>query len=183
MNGPQVCTISIRALNIAASRSARRTDRMSDYKGSGISAYNTIKLGARTRCLRCPRAWVTFISAAHPHIVDAKFTEFNPLAEKLYPTRHTTIGSVIDAGLRIHAFCLDCSHNEDLDLSAVARKLGRNCSSLPMHLVPKLVCSNCGGKNVGTVLAPAEQELPKRQVDHVSEEWRARHGDGSEGEN
>lgn len=34
------------------------------------------------------------------------------LTEKIYPTRHTTIGSVIDTGLRIHAFCLDCRHAE-----------------------------------------------------------------------
>jgi hypothetical protein len=90
-----------------------------------------------------------------------------PLAEKLYPTRHTTIGSVIDAGLRIHAFCLDCGHDEDVDLSEVARKLGRKHSSLPVHLVPKLVCSLCGSKNVGTVLAPVEEIIPEQQVRYV----------------
>jgi hypothetical protein len=89
------------------------------------------------------------------------------LAEKLYPTRHTTIGSIIDAGLRIHAFCLDCGHDEDLDLGEVARRLGRKHSSLPVHLVPKLVCSKCGSKNVGTVLAPAGADIPEGQVQHV----------------
>lgn len=93
------------------------------------------------------------------------------MAEKLYPTRHTTIGSIIDAGLRIHAFCLDCGHDKDLDLREIARKLGRKHSSLPMHLVPKLVCSNCGSKNVGTVLAPAAEEIPAKQVDHVRARW------------
>jgi hypothetical protein len=95
------------------------------------------------------------------------------LAEKLYPTRHTTIGSIIDAGLRIHAFCIDCSHDEDLDLREVARKLGRKHSSLPVHLVPKLVCSNCGSKNVGTVLVPADKAAPEEQVEHIRQIWQS----------
>lgn len=96
------------------------------------------------------------------------------VAEKFYPTRHTTIGSVIDAGLRIHAFCLDCGHDEDLDLKEVARELGRKHSSLPVYLVPKLFCRNCGGKNVGTVLAPVDQDAPAHQVQHVSGAWQAK---------
>lgn len=100
------------------------------------------------------------------------------MAEKFYPTRHMTIGSVIDAGLRIHAFCLDCGHDEDVDLTEVARKLGRKHSSLPVHLVPKLVCSNCGSKNVGTVLAPADEAVPSEQVKHVCKNWKAADNDG-----
>jgi hypothetical protein len=102
----------------------------------------------------------------------AKVREFNPLAEKLYPTRHTTIGSIIDAGLRIHAFCFDCGHDEDLDLGEVARRLGRTHSSLPVHLVPRLVCSSCGSKNVGTVLAPSEADLPDEHVEHIRRSWK-----------
>jgi hypothetical protein len=89
------------------------------------------------------------------------------VAEKFYPTRHTTIGSIIDAGLRIHAFCLDCGHDQDLDLGEVARRLGRKHSSLPVHLVPKLICSNCGSKSVGTLLAPADKPVPPDQIDHI----------------
>lgn len=96
------------------------------------------------------------------------------MAEKFYPTRHTTIGSVIDAELKIHAFCLDCGHDEDLDLTKVAHKLGLKHSSLPVHLVPKLVCSACGSKNVGTVLAPADGAAPADQVEHVKDEWAGR---------
>lgn len=96
------------------------------------------------------------------------------LKEKLYPTKHVTIGSIIDAGLRIHGFCLDCGHDEDLDLREIARRLGRKHSSLPVHLVPKLVCGQCGSKNVGTVLAPAEKDVPKDQVEHVRAKWRER---------
>lgn len=96
------------------------------------------------------------------------------MAEKLYPTRHTTIGAVIDAGLKIHAFCLECGHSEDVDLTEVARKLGRKHSSLPVHLVPKLVCSKCGSKNVGTVLAPTDRDAPSGQLDHVKKKWNSR---------
>jgi hypothetical protein len=65
-----------------------------------------------------------FDSTGQCPVVEAKVREFNPLAEKLYPTRHIKIGSAIDAGLRIHAFCLDCGHDEDLDLREVPRKEG-----------------------------------------------------------
>jgi hypothetical protein len=47
------------------------------------------------------------------------------LVEKFYPTRHTTIGSVIDAGLRIHAYCYDCGFDRDVDLERVGGELGR----------------------------------------------------------
>ena len=83
-------------------------------------------------------------------------------------------------GLRIHAFCLDCGHDEDLNLSEVARKLGRKHSSLPVHLVPKIYCSACGGKNVGTVLAPADEVVPDDQIKHAKAKWRGRdRSDGS----
>lgn len=94
------------------------------------------------------------------------------MAERLYPTKHTTIGSIIDAGLKIHGFCLDCGHEEDLDLDEIARLLGRNQSSLPVHLVPKLVCSICGSKNVGTVLVAADKMSARKDINHVKEEWR-----------
>jgi hypothetical protein len=85
-----------------------------------------------------------------------------------------TIGAVIDAGLAIHAFCLACGHDEDVDLAAVAQRLGRDQSSLPVHLVPKLVCSRCGSKNVGMVLAPDGKAVPGEQLAHVMREWDRR---------
>ena len=95
------------------------------------------------------------------------------MAEKLYPTRHTTIGSVIDAGLRIRGTCFDCYHSEDIDLQELAHKLGRKFSSLPMYLVPKLVCSQCGSKHVGTALVPADADVPDEQMQHVRERLQA----------
>jgi hypothetical protein len=96
------------------------------------------------------------------------------VVEKHYPTRHTTIGSVIDAGLKIHGFCLDCGHDAEIDLAEVARKLGRKHSSLPMFLVPKVHCDVCKSKNVGTYLADAEATIPTEHGEHVAKVWRSK---------
>lgn len=96
------------------------------------------------------------------------------MAEKRYPTRHTTIGSVIDAGLRIRGFCLDCGRDAEIDLAEVARKLGRKHSSLPMFLVPKIHCDVCKSKNVGTYLADADATVPKEHREHVEKVWRSK---------
>jgi len=93
------------------------------------------------------------------------------LAEKFYPTRHTTIGAVIDAGLGIKAFCLDCGHTEHVDIALMERKLGRKFSVLPVHLVPKLLCSRCGSKNVGMTLVAEHAEPAADQIDHLKVEW------------
>lgn len=96
------------------------------------------------------------------------------MVEKRYPTRHTTIGSVIDAGLKIHGFCLDCGHDAEIDLAEVARKLGRKHSSLPMYLVPKVPCAVCGSKNVGTYLADADATVPAEHKEHVKQIWHGK---------
>lgn len=90
-----------------------------------------------------------------------------PLAEKYYPTRHTTIGAVMDAGLHIHAFCVDCGFDRDMDLERVAGELGRKQSVLPVHLVPKLHCPQCGSKNVATVLVAEGSDVSAEQIPHL----------------
>jgi hypothetical protein len=95
------------------------------------------------------------------------------VVEKFYPTRHTTIGSVIDAGLGILAFCLDCEYAHEVDLDRFARELGREQSVLPVHLVPKLHCPNCGSKRVGTALIQPTTEVPAEHIEHVRMRWRA----------
>ena len=93
------------------------------------------------------------------------------MVEKRYPTRHTTIGSVIDAGLAIRGFCLDCGHDAEIDLAELARKLGRKHSSLPVFLVPKVHCDVCKSKNVGTYLANTEVDIPAEHRDHIAKVW------------
>lgn len=96
-----------------------------------------------------------------------------PLAEKFYPTRHTTIGAVIDAGLHIHAFCFECGFDQDMDLGRVAGELGLNQSVLPVHLVPKLHCPQCHSKNIATVLVTEGSDVSAEQIQHLKERRRS----------
>lgn len=89
------------------------------------------------------------------------------LTEKFYPTRHTTIGAVIDAGLRIHAYCFECGFDKEVDLGRVAGELGRDQSVLPVHLVPKLHCPQCHSKNIGTVLVAQGSNVTDEQLGHL----------------
>lgn len=89
------------------------------------------------------------------------------MSEKFYPTRHTTIGAVIDAGLHIHAFCFECGFDQDMDLERVAGELGRKQSVLPVYLVPKLHCPRCGSKNLATVLVTEGSEVSAEQIQHL----------------
>ena len=94
------------------------------------------------------------------------------MVEKIYPTRHTTIGSLLNAQLGLFAFCVDCDYGHDVDLERYAEELGRDQSVVPVHLVPKLHCPVCGSKNVGTVLVQPGAEVPSDQIEHVRLQWR-----------
>jgi hypothetical protein len=91
------------------------------------------------------------------------------LAEKFYPTRHATIGAVMDAGLHIHAFCFECGFDQDIDLERVAGELGLNQSVLPVHLVPKPHCPQCQSKNTATVLVTEGSDVSAEQIQHLKE--------------
>lgn len=94
------------------------------------------------------------------------------MAEKFYPTKQTTIGAVMDAGLHIHAYCFDCGYDQDVDLNRVAGELGRDQSVLPVYLVPKLHCPQCHNKNVGTVLVTEGSEVTSDQIEHLKSRRR-----------
>lgn len=93
------------------------------------------------------------------------------------PTRHTTIGSLIDDGLGIFAYCLDCEFGHEVDLERYARDLGRKQSVLPVHLVPKLRCPDCRSKNVAMVLVHPGGDVSAEQKRHVMAQWRAPYRD------
>lgn len=67
-----------------------------------------------------------------------------------------TIGELIDGGYKLGAFCNnpDCEHHVDLNLPALAERLGRDHGCMHSDLVPKLRCSQCGGKNISIQLRP-----------------------------
>lgn len=100
------------------------------------------------------------------------------MAEKFYPTRHTTLGSIMDAGLAIHAFCFECGFDQEIDLERVSGELGRRQSALPVYLVPKLHCPQCGSKNIGTMLVTEGSEVRSEQIEHL----KGHQNDSREGE-
>ena len=91
------------------------------------------------------------------------------MAEKFYPTRHTTIGAVIDAGLHIHAYCFECGFDQDMDLERVSSELGRDQSALPVYPVPKLHCPQCHSKKIATVLVTEGSDVSAEQIQHLIE--------------
>lgn len=112
-----------------------------------------------------------FDSANRVPIVGPSPREFK-LAEKFYPTRHTTLGAVMDAGLAIHAFCFEYGFDQEIDLDRVSGELGREQSSLPVYLVPKLHCPQCLSKNVGTMLVTEGSSVSSEQIEHLKSQHR-----------
>ena len=65
----------------------------------------------------------------------------------------TTLGAMIDGGYTLAATCNECPNYVELDLPALALKLGRDHGSMHSELVPKLRCSCRGSENVGLRLS------------------------------
>ena len=67
-----------------------------------------------------------------------------------------TLGSLIDGGDIMRAVCrpISCGRVVDLDIEALARKLGRDHSCMSKDIAPKLHCTACGGKNCGIQIVP-----------------------------
>lgn len=68
-----------------------------------------------------------------------------------------TIGAMIEAGYRLTAYCNEarCMHSAELDLEALAERLGRDFVAVgdPNPLVRRLRCQECGGRNLGLILS------------------------------
>ena len=101
------------------------------------------------------------------------------MAEKLFPMRSKTLRTIKDAGWRLHAFCLnpDCGWHADLDVDALIARLGAFHSSQQPALVPLLVCSQCGGKDIAMEPSLAK-DIPEAQAERVREQRRKPAGDG-----
>jgi len=65
------------------------------------------------------------------------------------PISNATFRGMAYFGLSIRAHCVDCRHSEQLDLKALARRLGPDHGALHKDLVPLLRCRACGSKKVG----------------------------------
>ena len=62
------------------------------------------------------------------------------------PISNATFRGMAYFGLSIRAHCVDCRHSEQLDLKALARRLGPDHGALHKDLVPLLRCRACGSK-------------------------------------
>lgn len=107
---------------------------------------------------------------------------FRGMAERLYPTTHKTLASLKEAGLRLHAFCLrpGCGWHADVDIDFMIAKLGGGFSSAQPAVVPKLVCSQCGSKEIAVVLSGADDVSPQA-AEHIRDSWRRRRPEHRQG--
>lgn len=74
--------------------------------------------------------------------------------------------------MHLRAFCMACDWSAILDNETLIKKLGRGYGSMPTDLVPVLVCSKCGSKDLAVTLAVNEDEVPKETADHIREVWK-----------
>lgn len=66
-----------------------------------------------------------------------------------------SLGECIALRYGIRATCLACWHHRELDLPALAARLGADHGALHADLVPKLRCAECGSNRIAlTVLPP-----------------------------
>jgi hypothetical protein len=59
-----------------------------------------------------------------------------------------TLGDHIDKGHGITVYCSDCGRHNNLNLEALAEKLGRDHSALAGDLAKKLRCKGCRSKRM-----------------------------------
>jgi hypothetical protein len=68
----------------------------------------------------------------------------------------STLGDLIDQGYTLTASCEadphNCRHSQEIDLVALAKRLGRDHSYLRQNLSHKLRCSRCGARGPGFVI-------------------------------
>lgn len=71
-----------------------------------------------------------------------------------------TVQSLIDAGMTVTAHCQRsrCNHHQVLDLHLLKERLGPDAPAMADDLKPKLKCSKCGGKKIGLIYSPKENE-------------------------
>ena len=75
-----------------------------------------------------------------------------------------TLGDCLDNGYGIRATCTACWHGADLDIEALARKLGREHGALHNDLVPLLRCTKCPENRVSlTTIVPGVPKIYSSQ--------------------
>ena len=77
------------------------------------------------------------------------------------PLKVETIADLIDGDYGLTACCEagGCYNSADLDLEALARRLGRDHSSMHDALTPLLRCSKCGSRKIGIRLSANASQM------------------------
>ncbi|MEN6538748.1 MAG: hypothetical protein ABFC67_03975 [Mizugakiibacter sp.] len=65
-----------------------------------------------------------------------------------------TLGGCIALGYGIRATCLACWHARELDLPALAARIGQGHGALHDDLVPRLRCVECASKRIALTMLP-----------------------------
>jgi hypothetical protein len=78
----------------------------------------------------------------------------------------TTLEHLIAGGYSVTAHCGDCQHSSELNLAALAIKLGPNFVAIatPNPLVERLKCESCGRKHIGLIIGAPGGTTPGSKV-------------------
>ncbi len=70
----------------------------------------------------------------------------------------STLGALIryEMRLRVHCNARECWNSGDVDLQALAARLGEDHDCLAPALKPYFFCSKCGSRDVGFILSSAK---------------------------
>jgi hypothetical protein len=96
------------------------------------------------------------------------------MVTRLFPHREKTLAAIRDAGLHLHAFCLNsgCGWHADVEIDTLIEKLGEAHSSQQPDLVPRLYCSQCEGKDLAIEFSGAA-DVPEAAAENVRREYLA----------
>ena len=77
-----------------------------------------------------------------------------------------TLSDLIENRFGVTAFCETCRHSVDLDLRAMAERLGLGFVAIgnPNPLAARLTYAKCGGKEISLILSP--ESAPKPTASH-----------------
>jgi hypothetical protein len=74
---------------------------------------------------------------------------------KPYSGPPATLGSTAAAQVRIIVWCRDCRHQVEPDAAELAQRYGADTPVCEWYM--RLVCSRCGGREIGFVLSGARR--------------------------
>ncbi len=84
---------------------------------------------------------------------------------KSQPGPPMTLGNAAAAHVRLIVWCLDCRHQVEPDAAEMAERYGAETTVPEWH--HRLVCSECGSRQIDFVVTGTERRQPYRQLDLI----------------